>query len=952
MNGIISNNNNNFGENVTKKLQSLPYTIIINGNTDLLNNSLTNGWSGTGTLLDPIVIKNSVFASFSISNTNLYIQMINDTISNSANGGLDMYNVTHVFISSCRFENNYNAIHFTTVTNVTVQDSIIQRNERGIFGDAITNTTFLNNLVKDNVYFGFDFGMGLYWVYKYCSLINNTLINNSFLGLQHFYKMTGNTIDGKTIQYSDTSNETLAPLPNVSLLIVYASNVTIKNFNLTNGLYYTGAYSTIENNTIIGSYGKRDIYGIYVDLSSFNTFKNNYISNHEFGFVANFCFNNTIEANIIVNSTSHYGFLQHNGQFSNNTLLNNKLINNKIEVREDDYGVFMNGIGNNTYINNTYNNHLILVLIEKNNLVYSNLTLGEALVLYSTNITLTDCNLDITTIRHSDIIRIDHSTIQISNKDENSFYFDSYYNYNESVLQYGIMIGNSSIQLDSNIFKGNMRDIYSHYENGNLSLTIINNVFKSSQDAIMMESPGNFMIQNNTFENNNDSIQMTSPYPTLIRSNYTISQNYFDYDNYCITNLDSNYHDEYLTVLQNVFQNNEVIFNGTLGGNVSLNDFINNKQIYDYHYGAQINNFYYPYLTTMQDANGDNISDQLVRVDQAGLFYVWEYVRTVPNVVKDTFAPQFSTNLVNDSIYHDQMLPITYIFSEKVNISLSLDGGNPLYANSLSSINLNDGKHNLLFTVQDMSHNEITSNISFIVDTKSPYLLLNGFPGDNSYTNSTSLTYSYFVHDENGPVNVQVYINNVNRWEQNNSVIPLNDGNYNFTVTASDATGNTTTISRFFTVDTTKPTINYNFNSIDNKTINFTFNATDANGISSYSILLNNKVINLVMNSATKLDLEQNKYNIITIIVTDNANNTRVINITIYSVLVNQSTITFQTSISQTSLPSQNSISTQESKNSESLSTTQSISTSEGFEIYLLLFCVLAIGLYKRKFKN
>ena len=181
--------------------------------------------------------------------------------------------------------------------------------------------------------------------------------------------------------------------------------------------------------------------------------------------------------------------------------------------------------------------------------------------------------------------------------------------------------------------------------------------------------------------------------------------------------------------------------------------------------------------------------------------------RTVPNIVKDTFLPQFATGLINNSFYNLRTLPLHYSMSEKVTVQLSIDSGQLSDANSLTSVLLGEGQHTLNFTISDMSNNTLWEYYILKIDTLSPKLNFIGFPTNNSYINNTYLVYSYNVQDANGIAKVEFYENGVLQTTQNNTAINLSEGWYNLTITATDTTGNVTIIHSYFVVDQTKPVI-------------------------------------------------------------------------------------------------------------------------------------------------
>ena len=946
-------------------------------------------------------------------------------------------------ISNSAFENNLNnGIGLSSVTNVTVQDSLFQNNENGIFHTYMTNTTIKNNIIQNNRKSGLLTNIETYYIQnKYDSIINNKFYNNILVTIHPYYQMTGNTIDNKVIQYSNKDNTTILPLSNVGLLIAIGTNVTVKNFNLQYGLYFAGTNSTVEDNVINYSTKLPNTYGIYGE--SRNTiYMNNTILNPEYGLVL--CrtnsINNTVVGNYIENATSHYGiYFVWNPSLHDNKIFNNTLINNKLEF------VLINGgtdgipysLTYNKFGNNTYNGKKIIFLLGQKDVSINNESIGELYLRGDENITIKDSSIDIAIIKDSSKITITNSIIQTSNKDLNSYYSDKAYNgyyTNESVLQYGIILQNTSyVQITNNTFGKNLEDILMSHKTRILyqkitDINITDNRFSQTNTSIMVKPDSmtdKIKISNNTFDKTNYAMIIAS------KGNYTITQNTFTSNNHSIYQevpSTFNYYELNITVSRNVFLNNDHLF--TTGISIEENDFINNSHYFTLaNKYSQQNNFFYPYLTTMVDSNYDNISDNLCTTPD----HIYEYARTVPNIVKDTYLPQITFNVMNNSLSNTNDISIINSSSEKITILVSDNFGQ--WINGTNKLYLGDGLHNLRIEISDTSNNTIQENITIRVDTKSPELNFINLPTNNSFINSTSLLYSYYVQDANGIAQIELYENGILKNTVNNTDISLNAGNYNLTLKATDSTGNSTIIHSYFTVDhtdpiinilmpnitnnkqvrirysineqlskenvsldglqvysvndtlysfnpghhnitiiavdragnyatltksfiidTTKPEINFGYEIINNNTIKLTFNATDEDGISNFNVYLNNGHQNIEMNIPTIINLQNNANNI-TIVVMDNANNTRAVSLFLYSTVVVTTTHTTTSSTTLTTIISSPSTTTTMQEKSSTnthanTSNTGMIKTTTGPELTMILISLVTIRIIKRKDKT
>lgn len=126
---------------------------------------------------------------------------------------------------------------------------------------------------------------------------------------------------------------------------------------------------------------------------------------------------------------------------------------------------------------------------------------------------------------------------------------------------------------------------------------------------------------------------------------------------------------------------------------------------------------------------------------------------------------------------------------------------------------LGEGSHTLKFNVSDNDGNMATEvAITFAIDTVPPTLNVLS-PVDNSYTNSTTLEVTGSTNDDTStPVTVKVQVGSgtpqdaiVGEDGSFSITVNLSEGANTLTITATDAAGKETTITRTVTLDTGAP---------------------------------------------------------------------------------------------------------------------------------------------------
>ncbi|MHA2362702.1 MAG: NosD domain-containing protein [Candidatus Hodarchaeales archaeon] len=280
MSMLISNNSlvdENEFSSVKQKIVSVEYIvrdpIYINGNDDLLSQAGTEGWAGSGTSDDPIIIEgyeiiHTLSWPIKVEHTNLYIQVSNNILCGDRSAvwrGIWLRNVTHSTIAhnviydsymgiDLQVNSSYNTIYnntiygtqyetslrleesnYNNVTNNVIYDNILE----GILVDSSTNNIIENNIIYENSRRGIELEDA-----TNNSIINNTVFSNVNEGI-HLLSSGNNTITNNTISNNsgegirlDTSsnsnfisNNTLRDHPSYGLRIDFSSDSNVVKSN-------------------------------------------------------------------------------------------------------------------------------------------------------------------------------------------------------------------------------------------------------------------------------------------------------------------------------------------------------------------------------------------------------------------------------------------------------------------------------------------------------------------------------------------------------------------------------------------------------------------------------------------------------------------------------------------------------------------------------------------------
>lgn len=187
------------------------------------------------------------------------------------------------------------------------------------------------------------------------------------------------------------------------------------------------------------------------------------------------------------------------------------------------------------------------------------------------------------------------------------------------------------------------------------------------------------------------------------------------------------------------------------------------------------------------------------------------YPTTNSVIGKNSITAQFKLVDSGGSGINQSTASVKVNGTEKTEISWSSDDSGALTA-SLTLTGLSDGSNSITLDVQDNDGNAATqAKVTFIISTSAPNCDITG-PVEGLVTNATTVTVSGTAEPGNSYTSVkQVTVNG-------QTVTPDEDGNFHvdvelqpgendITITVEDNAGNTTTVTRHVTLDTTAPII-------------------------------------------------------------------------------------------------------------------------------------------------
>ena len=320
------------------KIESSP--ILINNNTDFLNQASINGWVGNGSKNNPVIIENInivVIGSYSdairIQNSNVHFILKNSSLTSYGGNGLSLINSSNGILTNVNIVGGtYDGVHLESSFNNTISNCLISKNRNGI---EIINS-------NDNI-------------------IENSSINyNPYTGLL-LSGSDNNTISGNGIGHNRMSN--LESVVGKGFQMTYSDNNTIEG-NYISDSWWGFTLSNSYNNTISLNSIKKILFDVFdISNSNNNTFIGNTMAqNHRNGILMKNSNQNDFEYNFISDLIQDaFSIISCNlNEISSNYITKvitamtlekssyNSIVNNTIVI-DDTYGIYLDfySIANN-----------------------------------------------------------------------------------------------------------------------------------------------------------------------------------------------------------------------------------------------------------------------------------------------------------------------------------------------------------------------------------------------------------------------------------------------------------------------------------------------------------------------------------------------------------------------------------------------------------------------------
>ncbi len=149
--------------------------------------------------------------------------------------------------------------------------------------------------------------------------------------------------------------------------------------------------------------------------------------------------------------------------------------------------------------------------------------------------------------------------------------------------------------------------------------------------------------------------------------------------------------------------------------------------------------------------------------------------------------------------------------NEEVSYKLVTGGRSYVSSDGTFTLRLKDGRYSYTITATDLAGNSRTRAGSFICDATAPVVKLDKPAFDKVAEGVVDVTLSWSSNELNATYTVHVDGEAKAAWSgsEPTCTLRLADGNHSYTVTATDAQGNSQVVSGSFSVDATAPTVDY-----------------------------------------------------------------------------------------------------------------------------------------------
>ena len=274
--------------------------ITISNDTDFYSKASNEGWSGNGTIDNPIMIEN-----------------YNIDLKGNEGNCIEVYNTTiHFTISACRLEGAFgggSGVYFQNVTFGRVESCTCTNSSNGIFVNIGSNNVIVNNNCSYS-------GKGIYLASSdYNTICNNICVGDSGEGIYLHSRCDYNIVDSN-IAIDDAKGISLFNRPTHNII---SNNTCLENYYGIWAHSYCD-YSQFINNTC----SFNDYYGLFVAYSDYSVLIGNICNNNtEYGIhlwqsqhceiISNNLYFNMIDG-IYLYSGSYYTKIMYNNISMNN----------------------------------------------------------------------------------------------------------------------------------------------------------------------------------------------------------------------------------------------------------------------------------------------------------------------------------------------------------------------------------------------------------------------------------------------------------------------------------------------------------------------------------------------------------------------------------------------------------------------------------------------------------
>lgn len=293
-----------------KHVRHIP--IAVNGNKDLVVQAALEGWEGSGTVSDPILISGYLLEAarhlFRIVNTDLYFIFANNYLN-----GID---------------GSWCGIYLSNITNGVVANNTVRNTAIGLHMLQIHGCVLANNTIYENRNEGIVLELPCYEN----NVTGNDIYDNGMSGIMLDYGSQGNVISGNRIEHNVGNGIYLWQYLSEPLI---ANNLIVGNWISAQsvGVSVQGHNNAVRNNTIVES----SIVGIQCSGVQ-NLIERNVVANGSRNGIMLYSYaeNNTVQLNSIQNNTlSGIKIARYS---ANNVVMYNDLIENNDTLQACDDG--------------------------------------------------------------------------------------------------------------------------------------------------------------------------------------------------------------------------------------------------------------------------------------------------------------------------------------------------------------------------------------------------------------------------------------------------------------------------------------------------------------------------------------------------------------------------------------------------------------------------------------